>query len=226
MRAVVFDTDGTIVDSAPAFADRLNAALARWGLPARTESQVRAFVIQPVRQWLPGLMEGVPEAERAAFRRALSTHERSALERCARLYDGVEELLGRLQASGWDLYITSRGTRSYVSDVVEVFGLSQYFRQVHGRDTYPGKEDLLAHLLEENELATLALVGDQRVDQAAAQAAGVPFVHAAYGYDPSPLTADAFRAMTPSDVYGILERLLRDVDLSSLRDTTPNRPAR
>ena len=112
-----------------------------------------------------------------------------------------------------------------MSDVVEVFGLSQYFCQVHGRDTYPGKEDLLAHLLEENEPARLALVGDQRVDQAAAQAAGVPFVHAAYGYDPSPLTVDAYRAETPLDVYGIIERLLGDVDLSSLCDTTPHRPA-
>jgi phosphoglycolate phosphatase len=182
---LVFDLDGTLWDSTETVAGAWTAVVRRMGQPGRTilPADIAAVMGQPHRELCRALLPGLPEPRREALALACYAEEERALHaRGGRLYPGVREGLAALAAER-PLFIVSNCQRGYIETFLAWSGLAPLFRdhECHG-NTGLDKAENLRGLVRRNGLAAPWYVGDTEGDRQAAQRAGVPFVHAAYGF--------------------------------------------
>jgi phosphoglycolate phosphatase len=198
LRAVVFDLDGTLVDTIGDLTLALNRTLADLGLPSHTESAVRGMV----GGGLPKLLErGVaahgttldPETmDRAVFR--LVGHYAASPAEYARLYPGVRETLDTLRDAEIACGVCTNKPDPIARDLLRALGLFEAFGVIQGSDTgFPRKPDPagLAHAVSRlgSEPGTTIMVGDSATDLKTARAAGLKAaVLVSYGYSVTPVT--------------------------------------
>jgi phosphoglycolate phosphatase len=213
---LVFDLDGTLVDSVPDLCAALNQMLGERGRRPLTAPQVKRMVGDGV----PALVARALAASGAgpsdavtALPRFLEIYEASAAE-LTRPYPGVPETLTALRHRGYRTAVCTNKPQRATIAVLQGLDLLPLFDGVAGGDYFPVKKPDRDHLLGLiHELAgrpdATAMIGDNENDAAAAHAAGVPLVLMRYGYarvDPNSLAADAllddFTALP-----GTLERL-------------------
>lgn len=208
-RAVVFDLDGTLIDSAPDIAAALNEVLARRDLPSFPLDEVKAMV-----------GGGIPTLIRRALEaHGVAPHDIQPLVtdmigvyagRATALtvpYDGAEAELKRLTAAGVKLAICTNKNQDVTEIILRDMNLAHHFAAVSGaRPGFPRKPDPapLRAVLEALGVAAheAVMVGDSGADSGAAKAAGVPVVLCAFGYGHGPL-----EALAPDAVIGALSEL-------------------
>jgi len=200
--AILFDLDGTLVDSVPDLAAAANALLAEFGRPALSLAQVTGMVGDGA----PKLVERVLAASgagdtslRAALDRFLALYEADPT-RLTRPYDGVPAVLGELAAAGWRLGVCTNKPERATRAVLAGLRLDRFFTVVLGGDSGPTRKPdpgplrtALGHL--DSAPGSAAMIGDHRNDVAAARAAGMAVVFARYGYGAATLEGivpDAF----------------------------------
>ena len=130
---VVFDLDGTLVDSAGDIAEALNRTLEDWHLPRVPEATVLTWIGDGVRR----LVEQALTAARAsvdldAVMPGFMVHYRECLLRSPRLFDGVPEALQQLQARGVALAICTNKPEALVQPLLEHLGIGSGFALVLG----------------------------------------------------------------------------------------------
>lgn len=191
--ALLFDLDGTLVDSAPDLADAVDAMLAHYGQEPVGEAQVRLWVgngaQRLVMRALTGQMTGDPgeAVTREALQRFLHLY-RERLSVRSRLFPGVREGLDRLRADGYRLACVTNKPEGLARPLLQDLGVGEHFPVVVGGDTTAEKKPSalpLEHamrLLGSDAQHTL-MVGDSRIDVEAARNAGVPVVCVPYGYN-------------------------------------------
>ena len=192
---MLFDLDGTLVDSVPDLARSVNAALRAVGLPQVGEAQIRHWVGNGAARLLHRAMTGQPDgmapaAQHTAAMDAFNACYAAASCQDSRLYTGVAEVVAMLHARGVRLAVVTNKPERFVAPLLEALGLGGRFACLVGGDsTARQKPDPLPI---ETALAQLdcapgdaLLVGDSRVDMAAGCAAGVTTVAVSYGYDAS-----------------------------------------
>ena len=196
--AVVFDLDGTLVDSAPDLHAAANAMLRELGREQLALEVVISFVGNGVRKLVERSLKatgGVPdEAESLA---ALALFERHYSEHSAdltRTYPGVPEALAGLRRSGRKLAICTNKPHELAVDVVRRLGLNHFVELTVGGGLLPQlKPDPapLIHCLAQLGVAPAGalFVGDSETDEATAAAAGIPFALFAGGYRGKPVEA-------------------------------------
>ncbi len=184
---VVFDLDGTLVDSKRDLADAANALIAELGGAPLTEDQIAAMVGQGaallVRRALRA--SGVDPDVREALARFLELYDERLLVHTAP-YDGIVDMLAQLAARAPMAVLTNKPTRA-TERILSGLGLRGHFRDVIGGDTPLGRKPDPAGLLELISRAgttpdTTWLVGDSRVDLETARRAGVRICLARYGF--------------------------------------------
>jgi phosphoglycolate phosphatase len=193
---VVFDLDGTLVDSAPDIAAAVNALLAELGLPALPFARVRSMIGDGMRRLVARALDasGEPrgEAEIAALSaRCLALYEGNALD-LTRPFPGVTETLGHLTAAGYRLAVCTNKPDAPARAILDGLGLSRHFAAVVGGATAPAlKPDAraLAHTLGRMSAAPSAavMVGDSGNDVNVARGLGIPAVCMTYGYSTVPV---------------------------------------
>ena len=192
-RLVMFDLDGTLLDSVPDLAAAVDCMLAQLGRPLAGTTKVRDWVGNGskvlVRRALADQLEHSAVADALAdqahqlFLQAYADcHELSSV------YPGVRECLDWLQAHGVAMALVTNKPTQFVGPLLAQTGLAEYFRWVLGGDSLPvQKPDPAAlHwvLQQASVLPQQALfVGDSRNGVRAARAAGVPCVAVSYGYN-------------------------------------------
>jgi phosphoglycolate phosphatase len=216
---LVFDLDGTLVDSAPDLHAALNQMLRERGRAALSLPQVKRMVGDGVPALVARALaaSGADPADAAtALPRFLEIYEANAV-RLTRPYPKVPETLAVLRRQGYRTAICTNKPQRATIAVVEGLGLIELFDGIAGGDRFAVKKPDPGHLLGLiGELAARAeasaMIGDNENDAAAARGAGLPLVLMRYGYsrvDPESLAADALL-----DHFAELPRALARLELT------------
>ena len=192
-RLVMFDLDGTLIDSVPDLAEAVDRMLVEMGRAPAGVEKVRDWVGNGarvlVRRALAGGLDhaAVGEAEtEEALARFLDIY--ADCHHLTALYPGVHELLEALSTAAVELAVVTNKPERFVAPLLEQVGLGGYFRWIIGGDTLPQQKPDPAALLQVMRLAGVEaaqalFVGDSRNDVLAARAAGVPCIAVSYGYN-------------------------------------------
>lgn len=214
---IVFDLDGTLIDSRKDLADSANQLIYELGGSPLPEEAVGQMVGEGaavlVRRALAAAR--VPETS-ASLPRFLDIYD-DRLLRHTRAYDGITEALRAVRPYARLAVLTNKPTRT--SDrILAGLGLLELFDEVVGGDgPWPRKPDpasLLAMIERSGATQeTTVLVGDSIIDRETAARASVRCCLAAYGFGyasmpPARLTGDEWIANTPSELLDVIERFL------------------
>ncbi len=211
-RLIVFDLDGTLVDSRKDLALGVNAMLVERGAGPLPEGQVTRMVGEGARVLVERAIAaaGLPAGEAShALGRFLAIYQEHLLDH-TRAYDGVPQLLQRLRGATRMAVLTNKPTAAS-ERVLEGLGLRGCFDEVIGGDSpYPRKPDpaALLHLVDAWGATsdTTLMVGDSRIDLETARNARVRCCLVRYGFGfafgPDELGDEAIVAGTPDQIAG------------------------
>lgn len=189
---VLFDLDGTLIDSAADIHGLANAALAAEGLAPLDLGTVRGFIGRGVPHLVQRLLaaHGIADADRAARMTALIAGRYEDAVALTRLYPGVAAALNGLVAGGHRLGVCTNKPQRAAAAVLRHFGLLDCFAAVIGGDSCarrkPDPEPLIAAWRACGDGPAL-YVGDSEIDAACAAAAGVPLILFEHGYRQAPV---------------------------------------
>jgi phosphoglycolate phosphatase len=194
---ILFDLDGTLIDSAPDLADAIDSMLAQLDLPSAGEQHVRGWVgngatllVKRALNWAlethnrPALTRELQAQGHAAFLTAYHDRYRNR----TRLYPGVLEALQQWARADMPMAVVTNKPMEFVAPLLTHFQIDGCFGTALGGDSLPEKKPHprpLLHLCEHFDVAPkhTLMVGDSRNDVEAARAAAMPVVCVSYGYN-------------------------------------------
>jgi len=186
---VIFDLDGTLIDSAPDLAAAINAMLAGYGREPLAVQEVRRMVGDGVALLVARALAArdCRPAEPAEAERSFMRHYESAATALTTVFPGAAQALQALSAAGIPLAVCTNKPARITSAILGSLGLAKYFARVVAGDSLPFRKPdprVLLALLEAFAAARQdsLLVGDSEVDAATASGAAVPFVLMKHGY--------------------------------------------
>lgn len=188
IKAIVFDLDGTLLDTVGDIAAALNRALAACGLPTHEQKTVESFLGGGIRD---AVMKATPEGtSEEVIARVLELYRDDYIAHCTEktvLYDGVREMVDCLAAQGFDMAVLSNKTEATAQKIVAHFFPNGEFTAVFGRVAdRPLKPhiDAAKPVLEVLGLQPqeIAYVGDSNTDILFAKAVGMVPVATPWGY--------------------------------------------
>jgi len=214
VRGVLFDLDGTLIDSAPDLAGAANRLRADHGLPPLPLADLRPMVGSGARGMV-GVAFGVTPGETRydALRDAFLAHYEQGLLQTTQPFDGVDAMLRALEQAGvpWGI-VTNKVTR-FTAPIVAGLGLAQRAAVVVCGDTTPHAKPHPEPLLEAARRLGVApqqcvYVGDDVRDMQAGRAAGMPTLAASWGYlgqgEPVAQWGGDLLAQAPADILAWL----------------------
>lgn len=188
---VVFDLDGTLVDTAPDLLDSLNHTLDAGGVSRTDGGGFRQFVGHGGRV----MIERAYHAQQRPL--AVDEHDRlyalflehygANIPGQSKPYPGVIEALDRFRAADHLLAVCTNKTENFATRLLSALGMDGYFSAITGQDTFAFRKPDPRHLSETIRLAggdstKSVMVGDSRTDIDTAKAAGIPVVAVDFGY--------------------------------------------
>jgi len=193
MSGVVFDLDGTLIDSVPDIHAGVVAAMTAEGLPELTLSQVREMVGGGVPVLFARCLAavGVPDAPDRTQRLIARFNARYETEfGQTTLHPGARAALTVLRDEGFRLGLCTNKPEAPTRAVLAHFGLADLFEVcTYGDGPFPRKPDpaALRHVIDGLAAREFLYVGDSETDAATAQAAGLRFVLYTEGYRKAPV---------------------------------------
>lgn len=211
---VIFDLDGTLVNSVADLADATNIALETLGFPTHEQDKFRYFVgdgvIELFRRALP---EGEKTEENIAkMKRLFDEYYSTHFDNKTRPYEGIPEVVRELKTMGLKIAVASNKPDEFTRKIVNSFFPNEFDMTAGKRDGVEKKPapDIVLKIMEQlgNEAI---MVGDTNVDIRTAKAAGIASVGCLWGFrDRAELTAAGadFIAEKPADIvkYIILNK--------------------
>ena len=206
MKCVIFDLDGTLLDTSPGILESVEYAAKKLGYPQLSREQLLTFIGPPIHssfiRWY-GCDRQQAEALVAAYRE----NYRSGALLHAVPYEGIFELLEALKREGAKRMVATSKPQPFSEQILAHFGFA--FDAVHGVDFDGrlGKADMIRLCMAESG-AECVMVGDTEHDARGAAEAGVPFIGVRYGFGDSAEMAKypmAGPAGSPADVLRILK---------------------
>lgn len=218
-KLVMFDLDGTLVDSALDLTAAVDNMLEALGREPAGEAKVRQWVGNGAQVLVQRALTGEihpsedalePELFQAAYEVFLAAYTQSN-GRYAKLYPGVEALLAHLQHAAVPMAVITNKPMAFTTPLLKALNVEQYFSQVLGGDSLPVKKPdplPLVTVCEANGCSPeqALMVGDSRHDVAAARAAGCPVVGVSYGYN----HGEPIDRCSPDLVVDSFEELIKD----------------
>ena len=189
---VMFDLDGSLVDSVPDLAFAVDAVLLANNKPAAGESLVRQWVGNGAQVLIErALAHARLPCSKTDVDSALSLFKIHYHQHCAvhtRLYDGVLPCLEHLSGKGVTMAIVTNKPREFVPAILSALSIEHFFSGIVGGDDLPRRKpapDPLEYCLNslKAEVSNSLMVGDSCHDIQAARRAGVPVVAVNYGYN-------------------------------------------
>jgi phosphoglycolate phosphatase len=219
---MVFDLDGTLVDSAPDLLATLDAVLPLHGFQAPADPTLRDGIGHGARHLIEValarqdvVLKGAPLD--AIHRDFLQYYEEN-ISRGSALYPGAEAMLDRFADAGWTFAVCTNKREGLSRLLLEQLGAAARFAAICGGDTFGVCKPDPAHLTGTITSAggrpdTAVMVGDSRTDIDAARNAGIPFVGVSFGYTTVPmadlgpdLLVDAYDELLPEMASGLIRK--------------------
>lgn len=208
---IVFDLDGTLVDTAPDLTNALNDALIRRGHAAISQETICSAVGFGARVMIEeALRRAGAEEDINEMLADFLVHYEANIAAESRPFPGAVDLLEALAAAGARLAVCTNKREYLTHKLLQALGLQHYFHSVAGRDTFTVSKPDPGHLtgviaLAGGEPSRAIMVGDSDVDIATAKGASVPSILVSFGYAPPGLdqlapdaVIDHFDALVPS----------------------------
>lgn len=194
---VVFDLDGTLVDTAPDLVATLNAILARESLPAVHYEVARNYVGGGARvmveRGFAAAGRSISTAELDGFTRAFLDHYAAHIADSSAPFPGLVPVLDTLAKNGYRLAVCTNKVERLSVLLLDALGLSKRFSAICGADTFgvakPDPEILHRTIARAGANGgPVVMVGDSITDIATARAAKIPVVAVDFGYTDTPVT--------------------------------------
>lgn len=181
---IVFDWDGTLLDSAPAIVASIKAACVDLGIAPPSDDRARYVIGLGLRD---AMEHALPELDPADYPRLAERYRHHYLSRDERLtlFEGAESLLLNLRDSGYRLGVATGKTRVGLDRALRFSGLQGFFHSTRCADECPPKPHpaMLLDLLGEFDVEPMRalMVGDTTHDMRMAREAGVPRLAVTFG---------------------------------------------
>lgn len=207
---ILFDLDGTLIDSLPDLTDALNHMLAQFARPSLTPTDVRQLVGKGVRNLVQRALASSSEQEIDRGIELFVAYNSAHIADKSRLYPGMQETLAELAAANIPMAVISNKQEALCCLILEALGIAQLFVCVCGGDTVAEMkpsplplQHVLACLGKESHEALM--VGDSINDIQAGQRANITTIGCSWGYG----TAEELRgadqlAASPRELAALL----------------------
>ncbi|MBQ9384385.1 MAG: HAD family hydrolase [Ruminiclostridium sp.] len=183
-KGILFDLDGTLWDSSQTVIDSWNECLALKTDLNRTYTveQMKSYMGKTLDKIGDMMMPDLPPSERLRIMHLLADYERVYLKSHGSNYFRNEEAVIRGLAAEYFLGIVSNCQDGYIQIFIEQCGFGECFSDFECSSTGLDKAGNIGLVAQRNSLDRIIYVGDTVLDGEAARKAGVPFVHAGYGF--------------------------------------------
>lgn len=193
---IVFDLDGTLVETAPDLISATNHVLGLAGLGSIEPALIRPFISfgarSMIREGLRLHSRELAGAEIDAIHRTFLSHYTANIAVLSRPYPGLTDALDRLAETGAQFAVCTNKTEVLARKLLDQLGLMSRFRSLAGYDTFAVAKPHPDHLLGTIRLASgdpsrAIMVGDSETDIKTARAAGTPVIGVTFGYTDKPV---------------------------------------
>jgi phosphoglycolate phosphatase len=193
---IVFDLDGTLIDTAPDLVDTLNVIFAREGLPAIPYESARVMIGGGARAMIERGLEAearacTPELMNRLFSDFIEHYAEHIADR-SRPFPGLQQALDELAARGCRFAVCTNKLEALSVGLLDALGLLPRFEAVCGQDTFGMQKPDARVLRLTIERAGgnpnhAVMVGDSATDVRTARNAGIPVVAVSFGYTETPI---------------------------------------
>ena len=221
-KLMIFDLDGTLVDTADDLIDALNVSLEKQGIAECDPGEARTWIGHGARQMIHNaLVRYDLDADETLISGMFGDfleYYQANLSRHSRPFPGLIDALQVLADDGWIFAVCSNKHERYCRLLLDELDMSELFATVSGGDTYGVSKPDARHLLSTIEAASgnrerSVMVGDASTDVDAARAARLPVIGVTFGYTPVPMSElepdvllDRYRDLTPQLANGLVDR--------------------
>lgn len=185
-KSLFFDLDGTLTDSSEGITKCAQLALRHFGIAAEDRGALRVFIGPPLRESFPKF--GVPEAQVEEAVEVFRSRYNVVGKFENRPYDGIPQLLEKLKAEGYRLFVATSKPEVTAKEILQKFDLAKYFEIICGatmdgqRDS---KESVIEHLLAQTDGKNALMIGDTAYDVNGANVFGIPTLGVTWGFGTS-----------------------------------------
>ena len=193
---LVFDLDGTLIDTAPDLIAATNHVLQSLGRPHAGECVLRPQVshgaLAMIRAGIGPEAHGWPEERLYPLFEAFITYYKANIAMHSRPFPGLIAALDRCDAAGHTFAVCTNKQESLARQLLADLGMTSRFKMIAGRDTFavckPDPRHLTATIAAAGgDPRRAVMAGDSGVDVATAKAAGIPIVAVSFGYSEPPV---------------------------------------
>lgn len=218
---IVFDLDGTLIDTAPDLLESLNHVIISDGLPPVNESKLKKFVGFGGRVMIQNAYDDASiHLEDSKLDHLLADfidHYAAHMPGSSRPYPGLLAALDNLNEAGCDFAICTNKTEALSKQLMGSLELAHRFKANCGQDTFPVRKPHRDHLLKTIDLAggdrqNAIMIGDTPTDFATARAASIPLIAVDFGYCDEPVAnygpdkiISHYEELTPSLIMSLLK---------------------
>lgn len=208
-KGIIFDLDGTLWDSSKAVVDSWNEKISTFDEDVEpiTYEQMQGYMGKPMDEIAFGVFHKLPRERALELLKICELYENEYIRlHGGVLYPQLEEVLAELQKN-YFLAIVSNCQIGYIEAFLEHHQLGSYFSDTENYgNTLLNKAENIRLVVERNHLERAVYVGDIMSDYQSAVEAGLPFIHAAYGFGNVPEGTPGIGSLTelPSRVREVL----------------------
>ena len=206
---LIWDLDGTLVDSRADIVSAAQATLAELEQPPVSAAQVASYVGDGIGKLIERLLPAGSAVERAQCQEIFERHYAAGCCQATAAYPGIHAALRDLTDAGWQHAVATNKAQAYTAPILQHCGLAPYFAAVRSGDAQrkPDPWQLLDIVGELGaEVTTTWMIGDHHTDILAARAAGCRVLFCAWGMGhANGLPVDAM-AMAPDEIAARLTR--------------------
>ena len=204
---IIFDLDGTLLDTSPGIFNSVRFAEAQMGFTPVSDQQLKAFVGPPPKEMYKKF-HGVDDEtaiKATGFHRQYS-REKAIYE--AAIYPGMKETLESLKQQGYKLAVATLKGQKIAEKVLQIHGLDGYFDSIVGMDeaeSFTKCKTIQVAMEQIGTTGKVLMVGDSEYDYIGAVEAGVDFIGASYGFGICPEDTRFSLIAQPKDLLDYIE---------------------